>query len=798
MKFAKKLISVLVVAVLALTLVSGIHLFESKASKNSVQPALVEDAVAETLIPKETSADINCYVFGDSLCDKKGQPVTFYQFDDERNIVDPAGTIVVAAENTIHFSYVTKVTYDKSLLRQTLNTAKMADGSVAIVPTKFRIKLSIEPADAVNKELVIESLDAEALYFPYKDNASVLSAPAMNSGKQSSISVIANEQGDVDITLVGAYQGHMSVTIKNVMGEIIQTLDVVLTADIPEGQTVAPIGTISQNEESSENTSKNSNNQSSGQNNNSNTNNSSDNNSATSGNNSSGGSGSSTAHQHVYRTQVMEATAQTQGYTLHVCEICGFSYRDAFTPILTHTHNWRAVNTVPATYTAQGYTIYQCTECLQQETRDYTPVLICQHVVCSRVDVPATCTTGGYTVHNCMVCGNYSYTDNEVPALGHAMDEGTVTQPADCEHDGVMSYHCTREGCTEHYEKAIPAMGHEWDDGYITTPATCAAEGVKTFTCGTCGATRTEPVPMVAHQWDDGHVTDDPTCTEAGTKTFTCAGCGATHSESVDPLGHSWDDGAVTTPPSCSQMGVMTYTCTVCGDTRTEDIDTIAHTMTTEVVPPTYASQGYTRHYCTVCGYEGEHTDFTEPLEHVHQYESEVVDPTCQAGGYTQHTCTLCGHSYQDNETPAGGHSYVITQVEATDTTKGCLQHTCSVCGDTYFSHYTTERHLPSYMEEGQTVDIDAVVAIGKQWLEDNGEVVSDIATSIFPGISFPGNVTFETAIEYIQIVCMNTVCYARSQCAENPGYTPVFWCGYEPQGSGFGVYCYYALIPVD
>ena len=158
--------------------------------------------------------------------------------------------------------------------------------------------------------------------------------------------------------------------------------------------------------------------------------------------------------------------------------------------------------------------------------------------------------------------------------------------------------------------------------------------------------------------------------------------------------------------------------------------------------------------------------------------------------------------SAEDNETLTQTepceHHYVITQVLETETTKGCLQHSCSICGDTYFSHYTTAHHLPSYMDEGEVVDIDAVIAAGRKWLEDNGDELSELATNPFPGMSFPGNVTLEYATGLMLLVCADTVCYARNQCAENPGYKPVFWCGYEPQGTDFGIYCYYALVPVE
>lgn len=829
MKFVKKLLAVLFVAILALSVVSGIS-FAKRPSVDDGTKALLADAAAQTLAPKKTSEEINCYVFGDTLCDSKGQLVTDYKLDKNRNIVDENGAIVVLALDTTQFSYVSDVEYDKSQLRQNLDTETLADGSRALKPTRMTLSLNVVPSDPVNKTITLQSYDPEALYFPYNANQGIMadqSAPA--SVNMRSVTVEPDADGNVKVSLMGLFQGHVSITVKNVMGEVVEKMDFVLTSDIPETTgvlvndktpTITNPGTTATGTTSTD---------------------ASSTTPGTTGTGSTGtetGTGVITPHQHVFRAQVMEPTARTQGYTLHVCEICGQSYRDTYTPVLSHSHNWRVLNTVPATYKTQGYTVYQCTECLETENRDFTPVLVCKHVVCSSVEVPATCTTGGYTEHECLVCRDYSYRDNEVPALGHIWDQGTEIRKATCEHEGLIEYHCTGAGCTETKQSIIPILSHDWDEGVVTKAATCTEDGVRTFTCKSGGETRTEVIPALGHAWDDGVVTKEatcdevgiltytcahsnetrteeipalghdwdegvvtkePTCAENGVLTFTCRTCGDTKNESIEKLSHTWDDGVVTLEPTCSEPGIKTYTCTVCNETKTEVIPTVAHTMVDEVVAPTYTSQGYTKHFCSVCGYETEHTDITEPLPHEHDYELSDTDPTCTEPGHAIYVCTICGGTCPAGDNETGeidplGHDYQITQVEATTSSQGYIMHTCSRCGDTFYTDFVPAK-VPYSESEDNELDINAVAEAGKKWLRDNGYTVSESADLPFlpTSVSLHGE---QSSVEYLAVAtCQDTVFFAQRQC--EAGKQPVFnvvVTVYE-EANMVQITCYYGYV---
>lgn len=75
-----------------------------------------------------------------------------------------------------------------------------------------------------------------------------------------------------------------------------------------------------------------------------------------------------TVHQHNYHTEVVSATCETAGYTVHTCS-CGDRYTDSQTPATGHAY----VETVTApTMWKQGYTTFLCSNCSDSYTDNYT------------------------------------------------------------------------------------------------------------------------------------------------------------------------------------------------------------------------------------------------------------------------------------------------------------------------------------------------------------------------------------------------------------------------------------------
>ncbi|MCC8102678.1 MAG: leucine-rich repeat protein, partial [Clostridiales bacterium] len=67
-------------------------------------------------------------------------------------------------------------------------------------------------------------------------------------------------------------------------------------------------------------------------------------------------------HIHTHESEVVDATCTEQGYTAHICTICGESYEDIYTDALGHSWGEGIVTTEP-TYISTGVMTYTCTIC---------------------------------------------------------------------------------------------------------------------------------------------------------------------------------------------------------------------------------------------------------------------------------------------------------------------------------------------------------------------------------------------------------------------------------------------------
>ncbi len=79
------------------------------------------------------------------------------------------------------------------------------------------------------------------------------------------------------------------------------------------------------------------------------------------------------AHEHIMVESIVY-DCYRQGYTLHLCSICGYSYKDNFTDVWTsHIHSEDAIGVVTEpTCTENGYTVYECERCGKYYESDLT------------------------------------------------------------------------------------------------------------------------------------------------------------------------------------------------------------------------------------------------------------------------------------------------------------------------------------------------------------------------------------------------------------------------------------------
>ena len=232
--------------------------------------------------------------------------------------------------------------------------------------------------------------------------------------------------------------------------------------------------------------------------------------------------------------EIVPATCESAGYTIHTCSICGYSYTDSEVPT-TENHQYQ------------------------------------------KSIVEATCMTGGYTEYVCSVCGA-SYRDNETPVVEHKYGNWAVKQAATCKDAGVEAHVCAVCGAEE--TRPIAATGKH---KMVTTTVepTCEEQGYTLHKCSICGEeTRDSFVnalghcircgtvfpnatysPQVPHSYSKKEFTP-ATRTSHGQTIYKCAWCDKVGRSSVE---HYY---VVTSavPPSGKNPGYTEFTCSVCGD----------------------------------------------------------------------------------------------------------------------------------------------------------------------------------------------------------------------------------------
>lgn len=369
---------------------------------------------------------------------------------------------------------------------------------------------------------------------------------------------------------------------------------------------------------------------------------------------------------------IREATCKQGGLSLSLCKNCG-DFHQTTTP--TGEHRYRSEKHNP-TCRMTGYTEYTCEVCGDSYMNNITPLI--SHSF-ERITKKPTCTDKGYTTSTCTMCG-LNYVSDYTEPTGHNWDEGHAVTSSTCTAEGVIEYHCQNENCKEKMIKSESATGH--------TPGT-AATCTEPQTCEKCGTVLELPK---GHSYSEAVIA--PTCTAMGYSVFECTECGDSYTGNfTDKAEHDYN--AVVTAPNCTQHGFTTYSCKNCDDEYISDYtDKIPHDYRAEITSPTCTGFGHTTYTCSVCG-ESYTADYTDKLPH--NYNKQVIPPTCTEHGYTVYTCPDCGNEYIGDLTECEQHKYTETVIAPTCTEMGYTIFTCETCGDTYKSEYTEAAgHKPS------------------------------------------------------------------------------------------------------
>ena len=128
---------------------------------------------------------------------------------------------------------------------------------------------------------------------------------------------------------------------------------------------------------------------------------------------------------HKYKDTVHQATCTERGYTEHICQNCGESYKSDFTEIADHEFEETILNA--ATCTADGVKQLVCKNCKDKKT---VAIPAIGHHFTDEVIEP-TQDTLGYTIHKC----GYSYIDTYKDYITSEPIERT---PGDANDDGIV------------------------------------------------------------------------------------------------------------------------------------------------------------------------------------------------------------------------------------------------------------------------------------------------------------------------------------------------------------------------
>lgn len=191
-----------------------------------------------------------------------------------------------------------------------------------------------------------------------------------------------------------------------------------------------------------------------------------------------------------YTATVVDPTCEADGYTLHECKVCGYSYKDVYIDAKGHKYDEAHI----------------CTVC-------GVPAETAEHVYGEWKTVyEATCTEDGSRRRECEICGHKDI--ETLQKLGHDWGEwkfdGKNTHTRTCVRDTL---HTESESCK--YTATV-------------TDPTCEDKGYTSFECEVCGYSyKDNYIDAKGHKYDEEHI-----CTVCGTPS--------------DTSGHVYSDGVCT------------------------------------------------------------------------------------------------------------------------------------------------------------------------------------------------------------------------------------------------------------
>ncbi len=303
-------------------------------------------------LPTATSEDVELYIVQEAasapyVVNAYGQKASGYTIDNDGNILDRQGEILVAADNAYFFQRMDTIAfsqreYNATLIAKEEKVAGKEDETEIVQhPTTITIFLTATPKETTNGVIVLGSSNAGIVEIRANNNAKIIADGAFEL-RNGEIAIDIGTTGSAKIVVTAKTDGQATISARSLSG----TASAECVVSVKEGEvekdddetatdTGANQGPVTEMINASDNPAE---------------------------------------HVHSYTKTVVDPTAYEQGYTLYTCS-CGHSYKDNFVPATgepqpsypPHVHNYES-SVIAPTATERGYTLHVCHEMLPDGT----------------------------------------------------------------------------------------------------------------------------------------------------------------------------------------------------------------------------------------------------------------------------------------------------------------------------------------------------------------------------------------------------------------------------------------------
>ena len=268
------------------------------------------------------------------------------------------------------------------------------------------------------------------------------------------------------------------------------------------------------------------------------------------------------------KDKVVAPNCTYEGYTEHVCSVCGETYKDTYVDKDPDAHEIQTLPGKAATCTETGLTEGKYCE-------------LCRSMFVAQSEIPAKGHSGGTaTCSNKAVCSVCNEEYGELDADNHGETEIRNAKAATCTEDGYSGdTYCKDCGEKIATVSTIEKTAHNLDE-IAANPATHALPGnMAYFKCSVCGDCFLEKdgktavdeadtiIPKIDHEFSE-YKHDEA-------KHWHECECGVIADEGE----HSFGEWVIVTEPTEIATGIKERVCTVCEYKETEEIATVPPTV---------------------------------------------------------------------------------------------------------------------------------------------------------------------------------------------------------------------------